>query len=414
MPKIDLLHNGTVCGVENPDEVMLQISGKLRDSILPDVIPFLRITTEVIDGKNVVKVSVSSGTNKPYYIQEKGIKPSGVYVRVGSYSQPLSTEGIMQMILKYYGTSFEVGRSINQNLTFNTLSFEMTKKGLEFGQPQMTTLKLFGDDGLYTNLALLLSDQCQHTIKLAVFGGPSGNDFKDRKEFTGSLLKQLEDVTDYLYLVNKTESRFENNDRIDSVDYNKKVLREALLNSIVHRDYSVSASNIINIFKDRIVFISQGGFVQGMDMHTMFIGTSRPRNENLANIFYRLRLIENYGYGVRSINESYANYPKKPIFDVALGGFSLTIPNLNTMQDGSDGDVENDSTSKLKDKNQSEKEKILKYTKAERVITRKDVEKLLDIGTTKAVKLLNDLCEIGKLKALKKGPLSYYKYIGSA
>ena len=122
--------NGTVCGVENPDEVMLQISGKLRDSILPDVIPFLRITTEVIDGKNVVKVSVSSGTNKPYYIQEKGIKPSGVYVRVGSYFQPLSNEGIMQMILKYYGTSFEVGRSINQNLTFNTLIFYMTKKVL--------------------------------------------------------------------------------------------------------------------------------------------------------------------------------------------------------------------------------------------------------------------------------------------
>ena len=72
----------------------------------------------------------------------------------------------------------------------------------------MRTLKLIGEDGLYTNLALLLSDQCETTTKVALFQGKDKELFRDRKEFTGSILKQLEDVYQFIDLVNKTKARF--------------------------------------------------------------------------------------------------------------------------------------------------------------------------------------------------------------
>ena len=62
----------------------------------------------------------------------------------------------------------------------------------------------------FMNLALLLSDQCVHTIKTAVFEGKNQNIFKDRKEFTGSLFAQMEAVYDYIDFRNQTHSTFEN------------------------------------------------------------------------------------------------------------------------------------------------------------------------------------------------------------
>ena len=73
----------------------------------------------------------------------------------------MTEDGIREMIIQNSGRTFERCRSMNQELTFEALSSEMKKKSIAFGEAQMKTLKLIGEDGLYTNLALLLSDQCE-------------------------------------------------------------------------------------------------------------------------------------------------------------------------------------------------------------------------------------------------------------
>ena len=88
-----------------------------------------------------------------------------------------------------------------------------------FGQPQMLALRLMSRDGLFTNLGLLLSDQCPFSLKVAVFEGKDQGVFKDRREFTGSLLEQLNDVYDYIDLQNRTRATFEKLLRIDARDY---------------------------------------------------------------------------------------------------------------------------------------------------------------------------------------------------
>ena len=85
--------DGVIVGVEDPDSVMLQIVNSLKDSLAPDVMPFVKVQTEKMEGKQVVEIYVTTGTNRPYYLREKGLKPSGVYVRKGSSTQPMTEEG---------------------------------------------------------------------------------------------------------------------------------------------------------------------------------------------------------------------------------------------------------------------------------------------------------------------------------
>lgn len=103
----------------------------------------------------------------------------------------------------------------------------------------MRTLKLIDQDRLYSNLALLLSDQCVHTIKVAVFQGTDQTIFKDRREFTGSLMQQMNEVYDFIDFRNQTRATIEKLYRIDVRDYPEVAVREALLNLLVHRDYSL-------------------------------------------------------------------------------------------------------------------------------------------------------------------------------
>ena len=99
---------------------------------------------------------------------------------------------------------------------------------------------------------------------MALFQGIDKEIFRDRKEFSGSILKQLEDVYEFVDLVNRTKASFSGLNRTDKRDYPEEAVREALLNSVVHRDYSFSASNLINIYEDRMEFVSLGGLVSGL------------------------------------------------------------------------------------------------------------------------------------------------------
>jgi ATP-dependent DNA helicase RecG len=401
--------DGVVVGVDKPDEVMQQITNSLKDAIAPDVMPFVSVNTVELEGLQVVQIDVSTGTNRPYYLREKGLKPSGVYVRKGSSSQPMTDDGIREMIVRNSGKSYESSRSINQSLTFETLSGEMKKRSIDFGNAQMRTLKLIGEDGLYTNLGYLLSDQCEITTKVALFQGTDKAVFRDRKEFTGSILKQLEDVYQFIDLNNKTKATFSGLDRVDKKDYPEEAVREALLNCTVHRDYSFSGSNLINIYDDRMEYVSLGGLVPGLELKSIFLGVSLSRNPNLAAVFYRMRLIESYGTGITKIQRMYNGFMKQPEFETAQGAFRVTLPNCNETGEVSTEKVaEQTKATEIGLDIEKQKKIIVEYAIENGQVTRKEVEELLDAGTTKAFRLLRELCDEGRLAAEGKGKLSRY------
>ncbi len=408
---IGISDDGTAVGVKDTDDTMKRLSRVAHDTILPSIIPFIQISPVEIDGKEIVKLSVAVGTERPYYLKKEGLTPGGVYVRIGSASIPLGEAGIREMILQTSGKSWEESRSIEQNLTFNTFKSEMAERKLDVGETQMRTLKMIGSDGLYTNLALLLSDQCAHTTKVAIFQG-TGNDatFRDRCEFSGSLLKQLEDVYSFLDRYNPTKATFSGLRRVDTRDYPEGAVREALLNSIIHRDYLFSGSTIINVFDDRMEFISLGGLVRGISLASVMRGVSQSRNPNLQAVFYRLELVESYGTGIRKIIGLYYGFKPQPGFWTGEGGFTVTLysRNENTAEDEKVIEESHKDVEALHEHQEDAKASIYNAAKKRGKITRREVEEEFGFSSTKSFNLLRKLCSSGLLEQKKKGYQTMY------
>lgn len=396
--------DGSVYGVGSTDATVLRITNMIRDSIRPDVTMFTECAVETMEGKPVVVLTVQRGTARPYYLAGKGIRPEGVYVRQSSSSVPASESAILNMIKETSGDRYEDARSINQQLTFEKAENYFAKRNLPFGDQQKRTLNIIGSDGTYTNLGMLLSDQCVHTIKMAVFDGSRKSVFRDRKELTGSLLTQLEDAYSYIDQFNRTRAEFEGLDRIDKRDYPGEALREALLNAITHRDYSFSGSTLISIFDDRIEFVTIGGLVCGLTFDDIMLGVSALRNQNLANVFYRLNLIEAYGTGILKINESYADCAVKPQFEVTDNAFKITLPNSNYA--GERKDVA--TPPKVKGK-VDRQEILLRLAEKRGYIVRKDVEGALKVSQATAILILRDMVEKGLLIKEGSGKLQKYR-----
>lgn len=396
--------DGSVYGVGNTDATVLRITNMIRDSIRPDVTMFTECAVETMEGKPVVVLTVQRGTARPYYLAGKGIRPEGVYVRQSSSSVPASESAILNMIKETSGDRYEDARSINQQLTFEKAENYFAKRNLSFGDQQKRTLNIIGSDGTYTNLGMLLSDQCVHTIKMAVFDGSRKSVFRDRKELTGSLLTQLEDAYSYIDQFNRTRAEFEGLDRIDKRDYPGEALREALLNAITHRDYSFSGSTLISIFDDRIEFVTIGGLVRGLTFDDIMLGVSALRNQNLANVFYRLNLIEAYGTGILKINESYADCAVKPQFEVTDNAFKITLPNSNYA--GERKDVA--TPPKVKGK-VDRQEILLRLAEKRGYIVRKDVEGALKVSQATAILILRDMVDKGLLIKEGSGKLQKYR-----
>lgn len=386
--------NGEVIGVQNVDGEMLKLSNMIRDAIKPDVTLFASCESEEIQGKHVIKVTVQRGTESPYYLAGKGLRPEGVFVRQGASTVPATESAIRRMIKETDGDSYEDMRSLNQDLTFEAAEKEFSERKVPFGAGQYKTLKLVNADGIYTNLGLLLSDQCMHTIKAAVFEGTDKAVFKDRREFSGSLLQQLNEVYEYISQYNRIRAEFSGLHRIDTKDYPEEALREALLNSLVHRDYAYSASTLLSIFDDRIEFVSIGGLVKGISIEDIMLGVSITRNENLASVFYRLTLIEAYGTGVPKILRSYNDCPLKPIFEVSDNAFKITLPNKNS----------DNKKSQLSEQEQA----VVGLTQRKTEITRKDVEAMLKVSQTMSGRILNQLVRKGIFQTVGGGKNTRY------
>ena len=413
---IGVRDDGEVIGLDDPDRVSLQISNMVRDAIKPDVTMFLHYETIEEKGKKIIVVDIQRGTDRPYYLAKKGMRPEGVYIRQGYSSVPATDTAIRRMIKETDGDRFEAMRSLNQELTFEAMKKEFEIREVEFGPQQMRTLKLIDQDNLYSNLGLLLSDQCVHTIKVAVFQGKDQTIFKDRREFSGSLMKQMNDVYDYIDFRNQTRATIEKLRRIDVRDYPEIAVRESLLNLLVHRDYSFSASAFIRIYEDRIEFVSIGGLMPGIELEDIMEGLSVCRNQDLANVFYRLYLIEAYGTGLEKVMKAYEGMQEKPEIQTTKNAFKIILPNVNE-NCGVESEFVRNAKTDLNYATETElllndaEEKILEYVRSHGVITKNNVISLLEVSASTASRTLRKMVKNNLLKQNGKARSTNYTIV---
>ena len=396
--------DGTVRGVDDVDGTRVRVGNLIRDSIRPDVRAFVSVTEEERDGRTVLRFDVQRGTARPYYWKAKGLRPEGVFVRQDAASVPASEAAIREMLLASADGAFERMRSLRQDLTFGAAAAFFRERKVAFGPAQRRSLGLVGEDGLFTNLALLLSDQCPFTLKLAVFEGTGKTVFRERREIGGSVLAQVREAFDYLDKWNRTRAEVRGLDRVDRRDYPPEAVREALLNAVVHRDYALPGADLVSLFDDRLEVLSAGGLVRGVSLSDVLLGLSALRNAALAGVFYRLRLIEAYGTGLLKIREAYAGAPRPAAVEATDHAFKVTLPNRNAAVAAEPRRAAGSAPAP-----DARADAVLAALRSRRELGRADVEALCGVSPATAARLLARLVAEGRAATVGRGPSTRYR-----
>ena len=321
---IGIDNDGITQGVENTDVVQLQIKDRLKNNIHPTCLGLFDIISEEIDSKDVVKIIVASGPEKPYYLKKQGMSEKGCFIRIGTAAEPMPLRMIEHLFAKRTRNSIGKIRSNRQNLKFEQLRIYYEESGKELNTQFAANLGLLNEDGAYNYVAFLMSDINSMSIKVAKYKGRNRVHLIENNEYGYcSIIKATKLVIDKLELENKTKTQITSKERIDTRLWKSIALREAIINAIVHNDYSYEVPPKFEIFDDRIEITSTGSLPDLLSQEEFFEGFSIPRNQEMMRIFKDLDLVEHLGSGIPRILKA---YPQE-CFKFTENFLRMTFPN---------------------------------------------------------------------------------------
>lgn len=298
--------DGQVVGIENTDLTQLQIKDRIKNNIQPSTLGLFDVTVETIDNKEVIKVIISSGTEKPYYLRKKGRTPEGCYIRIGSSKERMTERMIDDMYARRIKNTLKEIDSPRQEVTFNQLKIYYEEHGLKLNDNFLQNLDLLTSEGKYNYNAFLLADENTVSIKLVRYLGTNKLELLENLEFGNRcLITATQRILDRLDVENTTYAKIEYFGRKEQEKIDSKALKEAVINAIVHNDYSYGNSPIIELYSDRIEITSAGGLPQELSQEEFLEGVTAPRNKELIRVFKDVDLIENIGSGVLRILDAY-------------------------------------------------------------------------------------------------------------
>jgi len=313
---------GNVVGVDDPDATQLKIVDRIRNNIRPQTLGLFDVVQDQIEGKNIIRVIVSCGQQRPYYIRKLGMSEQGCYIRVGSSSQPMNERMIDEMVSKRQQINLQTLISPRQNLTFKQLAIYYEEKKFEPTEQFIESLDLRQSSGEYNFAAYLLADENGASIKIAVYAGTDKVDLLETREYGNRcLITATQRILDRLDSENRTFAKITSKNRLEKERVNTIALREVVINAIVHNDYTKGVP-LIEIYTDRIVVTSCGGLVEGLTESDFFKCRSMPRNRELMRVFRDMELVEQIGSGMSRILKAY----DRSIFELTPSFTVVTFP----------------------------------------------------------------------------------------
>ncbi len=303
---IGINKTGQVVGVKDTDLTQLQIKDRIKNNIQPSTLGLFDVTVETIDNKEVIKVVISSGTEKPYYLRKKGRTSEGCYIRVGSSKERMTERMIDDMYSRRIKNTLKEIDSPRQELTFNQLKIYYEEHGLKLNNNFLQNLDLLTNEGKYNYNAFLLADENNVSIKLVKYLGTNKMDLVENQEYGyRCIITATQRILDRLDAENTVYAKIEYKGRKEVEMIDKAALKEAVINAVVHNDYSYGNSPIIELYSDRIEITSAGGLPQELSQEEFLEGVTAPRNKELIRVFKDVDLIENIGSGVLRILDAY-------------------------------------------------------------------------------------------------------------
>ena len=198
-----------------------------------------------------------------------------------------------------------------------------------------------------------------------------------------------------LKIENSTMATVTSTKRIEKNLVESIPMREAVINTIVHSDFSREIPPVFEIFSDRMVFTSYGGMIPRQSEQDFFSCSSMPRNRELMRVFKDVGLVEQLGSGMSRILKAY----DKSIFDISEHFIKVQIPFSvsKTVPNITNGD-------EIGDEN-----KILVVLKREPAITAKKLSETLNVSTRKISQIIKGLRENGTITRVGSDRKGYWK-----
>ncbi|MDR1642152.1 MAG: transcriptional regulator [Clostridiales bacterium] len=283
--------NGNPLATESVELVRCQIIDRIRENISPSALGLCDVVVEKREGAPAIKVVVASGWEKPYYVWYQ--REKGCFGCIGNEVQPMTAQMISELRERRRPILLGNTPSPRRGLTFCDLQIYYLEKKLKLDDGFKTTLELLTPDGADNYVAYLLADENGVSVKVAKYAGKSKVNLVTNDEYGYCCLARAANrVLDRLNAENLKRKK------VDMI-----ALREAVINAIVHNDYSSNAMPTVEIFSDRITVTSYVGLPDYRE--SFFERCSMPRNRELMRVFLDLGLVDELGSGLKRILGAY-------------------------------------------------------------------------------------------------------------
>ena len=316
---------GNVVGVDKIDETLKKISDVITMQIEPNPQEEIRTELKFDSGKTIIVLSISKGTRNIYCQKKYGFSSNGCVIRIGTTCREMTPEQIRIRYEKnFYDEEYMLKkRASRADLTFRELKIYYAEKGFHVDDSSFeANFNLRNKDGDYNLLAELLSDRNNIPFSFVKFNGTDKTAISERNDYGyGCILSVYEKIKARLSAENICISDTTVRPRKDIYLFDYDAVNEAVLNAIVHNDWTISEPQI-SLFSNRMEILSHGGLPNGMSTEDFYQGISHPRNSTLMRIFLNMGLTEHTGHGVPTIIKKYG----KEVYDITDNYIKCRIP----------------------------------------------------------------------------------------
>lgn len=323
-------NDGTALGQAVSEQTLRDVSRALSERIEPRIYP--KVQRIRLSGRDCIRVRFS-GQESPYFAFGRA------YVRIGDEDRQLSARELERMFLRrnrdhapWEAEASGRGPSDVHAATLRRMVKKANAAGrLDFGfgtvKATLSKLGLLARGRLLKAGEVLFCKDNALEVQAAVFAGTDKTTFLDIKLFKGTVFSLLERSETYVKEHIDWRVRFGKLEREEIPEVPLKALREALVNSLCHRDFRVPKGNEVAVFKDRVEVFNPGDFPEGYTPDDFIKGSERshPRNPLVAGVLYQSKEIEKWGSGLKRISKECAASGVRVDFKVLKSGFLVTF-----------------------------------------------------------------------------------------
>ncbi|MFA5250774.1 MAG: ATP-binding protein, partial [Parachlamydiales bacterium] len=320
-----------ILGLKNPLLEEEKLANAISDSISPLIVPEIELVSYRNKELLIIRVPHVIG---PFFLKKEGLD-HGTYVRFGSTNRLVDEEMMASLKL------------IASNRTFDELPFqgeidnELAKTAFQWVKKELNN-KTYQMLGIYTDHfgkqvptiggILLFGKNRQESfpdaiVRLACFQGNTKEKIIDSIEIISALPFAVSESIKFIERHVSVEAKIGKIFRTDIPQYPPFAIREALINALVHTDYSMKGCHIqVAIFANRIEITNPGGLPFGQTLKKALSGYSRLRNRVIGRVFRELKLIEQWGSGLQRIIETCKKIGlQDPLFEEENNQFRITL-----------------------------------------------------------------------------------------